>query len=174
MQALTLWQPWAWAMAFAGKPVENRTWAPPHALLGQRIAIHAGKVCDADAICDIAAEFGLMPADWQPPSPSYGLEGAKPVGTLAGGAVVAVGTLAGYVCDDGNGRIIGETICPETTAGFARSYRASRWYQGPVGWIVVNRIALPTPVPCRGAQGLWTLPPDVEAAVMRQIEEVRG
>ena len=43
MRAITLWQPWAWAIAHAGKDVENRTWAPPRTVLGQRIAIHAGK-----------------------------------------------------------------------------------------------------------------------------------
>lgn len=43
MHALTIIQPWAWAVAHAGKDVENRTWAPPAALIGQDIAIHAGK-----------------------------------------------------------------------------------------------------------------------------------
>jgi hypothetical protein len=181
MQALTLWQPWAWAMAFAGKPVENRTWAPPHSLLGQRIAIHAGKTCDEKMIDGIGAEFGIVPATSDVPLLGYGND-LQRIGHLARGAVVAVGTLAGYVLDDGNGRVIpagmrvpdeyppekAKAICDETM----RVARASRWYQGPVGWIVVNRIALPTPVPCRGAQGLWTLPPDVEAAVMRQIGEV--
>lgn len=169
MKALTLWQPWAWAMAFAGKPVENRTWAPPHALLGQRIAIHAGKTMDEEALCDIADEFGVMPTDWQPPSLVYERQGVKRVGQLARGAVVAVGTLAGYVCDDGNGRVMANHL----GADVLRAARASPWYQGPIGWIVVERIALPTPVSCRGAQGLWTLPPDVEAAVMRQIGEAR-
>lgn len=171
MQALTLWQPWAWAMAFAGKPVENRTWAPPHSLLGQRIAIHAGKTCDEKMIDGIGAEFGIVPATSDVPLLGYGND-LQRIGHLARGAVVAVGTLAGYVCDDGNGRAISATNDPHVAAEILRKARASRWYQGPIGWIVVNRIALPKPVPCRGAQGLWTLPPDVEAAVMRQIGEV--
>ena len=49
MRALTLKQPWAWAVAHAGKRVENRTWRPPAALIGQRIAIHAGVAYDGDA-----------------------------------------------------------------------------------------------------------------------------
>jgi len=42
MHALTLHQPWAWAVAHAGKRVENRTWHPPRSLIGQYLAIHAG------------------------------------------------------------------------------------------------------------------------------------
>lgn len=40
---------------------------------------------------------------------------------------------------------------------------------GPIGWVLADVIALPEPVPCRGAQGLWTLPDDVERRVMAQV-----
>lgn len=40
MKALSILQPWAWAIVHAGKRVENRTWSTSHR--GQ-IAIHAGK-----------------------------------------------------------------------------------------------------------------------------------
>lgn len=49
MYALTLWQPWAHAIAFYGKRIENRTWPPPPWILGRRIAIHAGATLDAEA-----------------------------------------------------------------------------------------------------------------------------
>lgn len=42
---LTLQQPWAWAVAHAGKRVENRTWATGYRGL---LAIHAGKTDDRD------------------------------------------------------------------------------------------------------------------------------
>lgn len=54
MKALTLWRPWAWAL-FHGKPVENRPWPLPPAMIGQVTAIHAGKKLDHDGgrfICD--------------------------------------------------------------------------------------------------------------------------
>jgi hypothetical protein len=55
--ALTLHGPWAWAVFNAGKDVENRTWKPPHVLLGNQFLIHAGaeprtpaaRQADADA-----------------------------------------------------------------------------------------------------------------------------
>lgn len=44
MKAISLWQPWASLIAIGAKPFETRSWAPPKALIGQRIAIHAAKV----------------------------------------------------------------------------------------------------------------------------------
>jgi hypothetical protein len=41
MRALTLRSEWAWAVRFAGKRIENRTWAPP--IDGERIFLHAGR-----------------------------------------------------------------------------------------------------------------------------------
>ena len=43
MKALTLHQPWASLIAHGVKSIETRSWAPPQSLVGQRIAIHAGK-----------------------------------------------------------------------------------------------------------------------------------
>lgn len=40
------------------------------------------------------------------------------------------------------------------------------WAVGPWCWMLGFRRALPRPIPCRGAQGLWTLPPEVLAAVL--------
>ena len=43
MKALTLYQPWASLIAHGVKTIETRSWAPPRRLIGQRIAIHAGR-----------------------------------------------------------------------------------------------------------------------------------
>ena len=43
MKALTLHQPWASLIAHEVKKIETRSWAPPNQMIGQRIAIHAGK-----------------------------------------------------------------------------------------------------------------------------------
>lgn len=50
MKALTLHQPWATCIAHHGKRVENRTWAPPQSIVGQRIAIHAGMKLDREVL----------------------------------------------------------------------------------------------------------------------------
>lgn len=50
MKAISLWQPWASLIVAGIKPYETRGWGPPTALIGQRIAIHAAKMVDKDAI----------------------------------------------------------------------------------------------------------------------------
>lgn len=52
MKALSLSQPWCWSIfdPIADKGIENRSWQPPIAMIGQVIAIHAAKSWDADAI----------------------------------------------------------------------------------------------------------------------------
>lgn len=42
MKALTIWQPWASLIIAGAKPYEFRGWYAPKAIIGQRIAIHAG------------------------------------------------------------------------------------------------------------------------------------
>lgn len=52
MRFLSLSRPWAWSIfdAVADKGIENRTWAPPLAMIGQSIAIQAAKSWDVDAL----------------------------------------------------------------------------------------------------------------------------
>lgn len=59
IRGLTLWRPWAWAVAAGHKPVENRTWAPPDWLLGHWVAIHAGKSFERGMDPWIATRAGL-------------------------------------------------------------------------------------------------------------------
>jgi hypothetical protein len=40
------------------------------------------------------------------------------------------------------------------------------WFFGPVGWLLPKVVAI-DPVPCKGAQGLWPVPP----AVAEQVRE---
>ena len=46
MKALTLHQPWASLIADGRKTIETRAWSLKRALVGERIAIHAGKKID--------------------------------------------------------------------------------------------------------------------------------
>lgn len=78
MRALTVWQPWAHFLALGIKRVENREWAPPKDLMGQWIAIHAGKRYDHAGAESIRTELGI-----DVPVP----------GSLAQSAIVAVGVL---------------------------------------------------------------------------------
>lgn len=46
MRALTIWQPWASLIAKGDKRIENRDYPPFSTIVGERIAIHAGKQWD--------------------------------------------------------------------------------------------------------------------------------
>lgn len=83
MQAITVHQPWATAIARYGKPVENRGWRPPAGLIGRTLAIHAGK-------------------QWMPPGVGYPAATLPPYdpAIYPAGVVLAVARLA-WVCTAG-------------------------------------------------------------------------
>ena len=60
---LTIRQPWAEAIRRGAKRVENRTWAPPPSLVGQRILIHAGKRRPSGPDLEAAARLGVEARD---------------------------------------------------------------------------------------------------------------
>ncbi len=53
MKSLTLHQPHTHSVAHLGKRIENRNWTPPAHLVGEVIAIHAGKKLDLEALEDL-------------------------------------------------------------------------------------------------------------------------
>lgn len=46
-------------------------------------------------------------------------------------------------------------------ASMFRGAQDGRWYFGPVGWVLEDVRPLDEPIPCRGAQGLWTVPDEI-------------
>lgn len=135
IRGLTLIRPWAWAVAHAGKDIENRTWEPPRYMLGGFVAIHAGMKWDEDAASGIECELDICVPD----------EDAHP-----SGVIVAVARIA----------------------GIQRESFGSPWFCGPVGWQLRDVVRI-EPVPCKGAQGLWVLPPDVLATVRERYAAAR-
>jgi len=153
VRALTLIQPWAWCITHSDKRVENRTWAPPDALLGERFAIHAGKHPP-----DLGAIYGLRD------------DGVIVPPGLVLGAVVGTAVLVA-VAVELRGKDWSVIRCADHNTRRAQELVMSRngaWALGPIGWVLDDVRALAEPVPCRGAQGLWTLPGDVETRVRAQ------
>ena len=150
MRGITLLRPWAWAIFHAGKRVENRTWGPPAAIVGQRIALHAGLAYDHEA-----AEWMRAVLDLTPPATMDD----------PAGCIVGVATVRGWV--DGTDALLGHSRSVEHR--HAVSAWSSAWFAGPCGWMLDDLRALAEPVPCRGRQGLWALPPDVERSVLERL-----
>jgi hypothetical protein len=80
IRGLTVWQPHAWAIAYAGKDHENRTWRPPSNMIGHFLAIHAGKRVDGEGLEYLRLHHGIVP----------------PAGSLVTGAIIAVARLVGW------------------------------------------------------------------------------
>lgn len=131
MQAISVHQPWAWALLHAGKDVENRTW--PTSYRGP-LAIHASKTR--------ASYDAQDPATWLS---LFGLE-LPPWESLAAGALVGVMDLVDCV------------QVPVGVGGYIPGRGKSAWAQGPWLWVVENPRPLAEPVPCRGYQGFFSVP----------------
>lgn len=156
MKALTLRQPWAWAVLHAGKWVENRTWRPPAGIIGEPFAIHAGfKEPEAADVASAVERAGII-----------GRTTVSAPAEFQRGCVVGVATVTGFVEVDGDGRITAQH--PAHTRLAAQAL-ASPWFIGPVGMFLADVRALATPIPCRGMLGFWPLPPQIEAEVRRQF-----
>ena len=129
MRALTIRQPWAWAIVHAGKDVENRSWKNRYA--SGTIAVHAGMGLDA---------LSALPRGVKRPAPD----------DLLHGAIIGVVDVVGVV----------------------RRCR-SKWFSGPLGWVLRNARPLAKPIPCSGRLGLWQLPAQAHHAINRQLATER-
>ena len=145
MKALTVHAPWAWLIVHGHKRIENRAW-PPSMKPGERFAIHQGKSYDREGEV-LASSRGVEgPAEFQ-------MENRKILG-----AVLGVATFAGVVDNP-------DDLFPDLDQ--------VAWWRGPLGLKLEDAVAINRPIPCRGMQKLWTLPANVEAELLAQLDEVR-
>lgn len=150
MKALSITRPWA-ELILRGKDVENRTWTTNHR---GPILLHAAQSWSKDAI-PFAARFA--------------------VDVLNGMEAFRDGHPTGIV---GIAEVV--DVCSAEMASADVRVADSGWpcACGPWAmpaqhhWRLAHVRRLPRPVPCRGALGLWTPPPDVLAEVEAQYTEI--
>lgn len=154
MRALTVRQPWAWAIAHGGKRVENRS-----QLWRYRgpFAVHAA-------------------AHWSPGGEVSPLVHAAAVAARDAGVIAStIDVVRGWGVPYRAVVAVAELLDVHPDAGCCEPWGEHTWVgDGDEVHTVVHLVlgdvrALTVPVPVGGALGLWTLPPDVEAAVMREI-----
>lgn len=132
MKCISLWQPWASAIAWELKRIETRSWRPPDNLIGQRIAIHAAKrwtAAERDAYAALCPPGLPMPL----------------------GCIVACATLA-EVCRT-------EFMADRITA---QEKSFGDYTPGRFAWMLTGITRLVTPVPVRGRQGFFDVAPPAE------------
>ena len=140
MRALTLYQPWATLIAELLKHFETRTWRPPAVRMGERIAIHAGKVTDA----------------WFRKSPL--VTRALGADALPSGAIVALIVLASVhrtPVMGGMPKALRDAPQGPDEMEFG-DYGPGRWI-----WQLEDIQRLPEPVACPGNRTLWTVPQEI-------------
>ena len=149
MYAITLHQPWASLIVMKLKTVETRSWPVPERLLGQVIAIHAGKkvVRRPGDLVERQLKRRLG-EDWSQ--------------TIPVGAAVATATLAGmaqveYVDLTGGHAVHNDDSEVGCAVGAARTaidpwgdFSAGRWL-----WFLTDIVMLLEPIPAVGRQGFW-------------------
>lgn len=158
MKALSLLQPWASGVALGLKEWETRSW--PTKYRGQ-VAIHASKGLPKEAreLCHQHPWSKVF----EPNGPGEKhLMIDEAIAALPRGAIIAVATLAD--CQQVEDVVWNLPDDEKAWGDFSRGRRA---------WRMAGVIALPHPVPCAGALGLWTVPADVERQVRAQMAEVR-
>ena len=160
MRALTFHQPWAQLMVWGLKNIETRSWPAPGNLIGQRIAIHAGK-------------RDPRPTDWNIEVQRVVLQRAGSSHSMPMGAVVATARLIKCMQVVSEPDSIGLVICrgfgelsdePEYDATIRTDpygdFSMGRWL-----WVFqdVRRV---DSVPINGRQGVWTLPSELVAELV--------
>lgn len=137
--ALSVRQPWAWAILHAGKDVENRDWRlnAAHLARARSIIRSGGRIL-------IHASQGMPRHEYEEAIDAIRMVGprglAPPVfDDLPRGGIVGVVTITGAVAD-----------------------YASPWFSGPVGLLLRDARSLPY-VACKGMLGFWKVPGDVMA-----------
>ena len=144
MYAITLWQPWAQLIADRVKRYETRSWKPPKRLIGQRIAIHAGK----RKVRNLPNEVG-----WQ----IYIGYGPRWYERIPYGAIVATAMLVDvfYVKEVQFDCLKVEVL---SRPGLHTSIPIDPFGDYSVGryvWSLIDIERLASPVSAKGRQGLW-------------------
>jgi len=170
MKAITLWQPWASLIACGAKKYETRSWYTNYR---GKIAIHASKKkpprqdeFDYEVFSAITGALSKAYRGWRF---DWWLGGhtVYPDGTYSGhamplGSIVAVAELVGcrrMVTKGLNSgelgfyRIEGESVAFETVTEEEKLF--GDWQSGRYAWELANVEELETPIPVKGAQGLW-------------------
>jgi hypothetical protein len=183
MKAVSLYQPWASFCVvpdpefdYPLKPDETRSWAAPATLVGQRIAIHATKGCPLGErpvtpagtfqppFAELLDRIGYRNLDpWcgafsDPEFAGYGGPKMLPLG-----AVVGVVTLEKVQPADQRARYFTGTLFGHIALQLG-DYSARRY-----AWVFRDPRALVEPIPCKGHQGIWTVPEHVAHAINARL-----
>ena len=146
MKALSIIQPWASLIALGAKKIETRSWRTEYR---EPVAIHASKripedcwlLCFEEPFKTALAEFFMGNSIYIPT-----------------GSIVAIATIADCIPV--------EQISPELATEIA----FGNYEPGRFAWLLTAVKRFQRPIQCKGAQGLWTVPEEIEERLRGQID----
>lgn len=133
MKAISLWQPWATAIAVGVKRIETRHWRTAYT---GPVLIHAAKrwTRDQREFAEAEQRAGRLPED------------------IPLGAIVAIATIDGCVPSE----ILSRQVC-------AVEHDYGNYESGRFGWTLRRVQRFAEPIPYRGAQGFFDVPRELIA-----------
>lgn len=158
MKIISLWQPYASAIALGLKRIETRSWSTPYT---GPIAIHAAKKWDAET----RGILTYLPAV---ASRALKLDLCRPMrdGAFPLGSIVAVADLVGCysttLWPDRQARMREYLFIKHPTLDTPLERALGNYDPRRYGWVLANVRRLTTPIPYRGSQGLRDLDPRIE------------
>lgn len=157
MKALTLHQPWATLIASGVKTSETRSWPPPKALYGQRIAIHAGRKEIARRDIHLLRGIAERLPWFRPNDPTSVVRISIPTGGVVATARLVTAFRVGEHSEDGRFALCDrqhDDLCPSLyhTARIDQygDYSIGRWI-----WVLDRVEEYDPPVAAVGHQGIW-------------------
>ena len=164
MKALTLTQPWATLIACGAKRIETRSWSTD---FRGRIAIHAAK-----GLGPVGGKSGLveqcnMPAFARALGENRLYDNHENPVPL--GVILATANLVNVRRIDQKLRaeVLAQTVTPN-------EIEFGDYTSGRFAWFLENVTALPEPIYCNGALGLWDVPPEIIAQMTRTQIDLSG
>lgn len=168
MKALSIQQPWIWAILHAGKRAENRTWRPPTEILNTTIALHASQLTDMSGV----RKFERILIEMK----QMELLNYYRVSPKAHGAIVGTATITGWA------QTVKVQVLPEKTeiesiqyftmsndTNYGEQLLSTPWSFGPIVWGLSNVNVLSVPIPCPGHLKLWPLSSEIADRLMKAV-----
>lgn len=159
MRGFSLTQPWASLVAIGAKQWETRSWPTPYR--GQ-VAIHASKAYPRDC----------KELEYEPTFLAALKAGMASPHMLPTASIIALATITDCQPTEEfrqatNPAFMGEIVISEQERAFGK-YVAGRF-----AFRIADAMRLPTPIPCKGALGLWAIPDDVVARIYEQLYDMQ-
>ena len=161
MFCISIRQPWSECIVRGVKPIEVRTWLPPSKLIGERVAIHAGKVLAKDVpdnVWEAVGKWGMHelsnipdPKQWEPEAEVAPVGMVPRLGGIIGTAKLAKAFRFSYA---------------EFKELQEKHLNPLSWYgDGLCGWEFSEPVRFERIIPCNGQLRFWELDETIEGRV---------